>query len=435
MVIAVLFIVAIIVLTRPKSDKNLYERKTRKGLIVYHPYIVSLSTQLPNTEQRNFACTGVILSKRWILVGGNCVETEIEWRDLHIRAGSIYWYKDGTVHKVEQYFQSNYGALTAIKIFPLLEFNDYVDKVTFADIKDNWKLAYTIDWYAGEMKVYEKCLIQTWINKPCANTEHKLGELRDIGFCKLKLNEKPLISKKRVLIGFHIGVSKVEQKRLKHVFLDLQEGYYAQWVRNLVENNRNDIVVKTSVKDSLICSNFEIYACQPVSFRHFHKQFIKNNSTVIKKKVDKELKNTQFKIMDRRLNLDYNVGCVNNLKSNVNVKHISSVSTNVKDVHSSTKQTTLLTPTLQLLTLRKTVIRLAELTVAPLTVAPLKVVTNKETTETIETNVEVTDTTMTSISTLLITLLKSTSKSSTQTTEESIWDNLPFDESQFYNPV
>ncbi|KAF5274259.1 hypothetical protein FQR65_LT04377 [Abscondita terminalis] len=233
--------------------------------IAYHQnysYLVSLFINAYNDDdyEKRFSCTGVIITYNWILTGQDCVIEYSEWLHLQVRAGSMYWSKEGTLHDVEKVIYFYKKGPVGLRIYPNFRYNKLCNPIKLSKTFD-WKEAFSGYWKNTKNKS-EIYVSDRWTKTPLKSYSYVVGELRNEIKCDVTLSGKPLVVDK-ILVGFQIGSCLVKNEFV-YQFIDLQNSEYASWLEHLIKHGEPyNYTVSARRDDSVTYIYKMIRKCSP----------------------------------------------------------------------------------------------------------------------------------------------------------------------------
>ncbi|KAK5643220.1 hypothetical protein RI129_007065 [Pyrocoelia pectoralis] len=217
-------------------------------LIAYNPYLVSLHTSAyidEDTEQR-FACSG-----------HDCAANDEEWLNLVVRSGSAYWTKAGSLHAVKKYAYLEKNGPVLLQVSPPFNLGILRNTVKLSDGVTTWNNAVISNWIEPNWDKKSEYFVETWTKEQdLSSYDVKSGEIRQRVFCELQpVLTGALVSSESVLIAYRVGVCQD-----KHMFVDLQNGPYAKWLRHFITELKPRMLMQDLAKTSnftpIYCSTF-----------------------------------------------------------------------------------------------------------------------------------------------------------------------------------
>ncbi|KAH0811137.1 hypothetical protein GEV33_011654 [Tenebrio molitor] len=194
-------------------DKVYYKKTSRRKRSIKDPirdrwenyhFLVSLSIPAysDDTEQKLFACNGLVQSTDILITSKTCVQDESEWYNLTVRSESPFWSQFGREHSVIDVSDTDIDGLVQVQVWP--EFSEFV--VPSPSIKypfwGKWVHASSIGW---DENMYEKNLtsrykyelfdVDEWTSQNCSS------ESSEICYYSDKVSSRPLVTSCHQLIA------------------------------------------------------------------------------------------------------------------------------------------------------------------------------------------------------------------------------------------
>ncbi|KAK4887093.1 hypothetical protein RN001_003364 [Aquatica leii] len=205
-------------------------------LMMYHPYLVSLSINAYNDDNREkrFACAGTIVSRSWILAGQDCIIEHNEWFELQVRAGSVFWSKGGTVHKIKKILHFYKRGPVCLRVYPRFSFNQYVNAVKLS--KDLvWSVANSTYWNDANTKKNYPYDVSEWSKTPYRNDSENRGKLKDNVKCTNVTYLGSSLVVNETLVAFQVGMCKNYTDQPVYIFINFQNVEYETWLTEIIK--------------------------------------------------------------------------------------------------------------------------------------------------------------------------------------------------------